>query len=132
MTQRQVHIALLHEGIEAFNRGDEGALERFFDPAIECRVGPGLVNTGSWHGYEGYQEMVTSWDEAWDRNENRVVAVSAPDEHHVIAEVHQAAVGSGSGVPVEMTVYYLLEIRDEKAVRFHIYADKQSTLDAIR
>ena len=40
----------------------------------------------------------------------------------MIAEVHQTAVGAGSGVPVEMTVFYLLEVRDGRAVRFHIYA----------
>ena len=129
---RDRHVALLHEGIEAFNRGDEDALMRFFDPRIEMRVGPGLVNTGTWRGHQGYQQMVTNWNDVWDTNETRVVSVIAPDEHHVIAEVHQSAIGSGSGVPVEMTVHYLLEVRDERAVRFHIYADRQSALDAVR
>ena len=35
----------------------------------------------------------------------------------MIAEIHQTAVGAGSGVPVEMTVYFLFEVRDERAVR---------------
>jgi ketosteroid isomerase-like protein len=107
-------------------------LLELFDPEIECRVGPRLVNTGTWRGLDGYREMVTAWGEAWDQSETRVLSASAPDEYHVITEVHQQAVGAGSGVPVEMTVFYLLEVRGGRAVRFHIYADRQSALDAIR
>ena len=131
-SQRDFHLDLLSQGIEAFNRGDEATLMEFFDPELECRVGPRLMNTGTWRGHDGYRQMVTNWGDVWDENKTEVVGVTAPDEHHVIAEVHQTAVGSGSGVPVEMTVYYLLEIRDARAVRFHIYADHESALAAIR
>jgi ketosteroid isomerase-like protein len=132
MTSRDQHLELLQQGIEAFNRGDESTLIEMFDPRIECRVGPGLMNTGTWHGHDGYRKMVTAWGEAWDSNETHVLSASAPDEHHVITEVHQKAVGGASGIPVEMTVFYLLEVRDGRAVRFHIYADRDSALAAIR
>jgi hypothetical protein len=46
--------------------------------------------------------------------------------------MRQTAVGSVSGVPVEMTNYYLLELRDGRAVRFHIYGDRDTALAAIR
>ncbi len=63
---------------------------------------------------------------------NTIVSFSHPDEHHVIAEVHQEAVGAGSGVPVEMTLYYLFEIRNGRAVRLHMYPDREAALCAVR
>ena len=131
-SRREEHIALLRAGIEAFNADDQGAVVEFFEPEVECVVGPGLVNTGTYRGHDGYLAMITSWNEAWAGSENQVVSVEAPDDHHVIAEIHQTATGSGSGVPVEMTVFYLLEVRDRRGVRFHIYADRESALAAIR
>jgi hypothetical protein len=76
--------------------------------------------------------MVTAWNEAWGEIDTNVVSVEAPDDRHVIAEIHQTATGDASGVPVEMVVFYLLEIRDGKAVRFHIHADRDAALEAVR
>jgi ketosteroid isomerase-like protein len=131
MTSHEVPTDLLAQGIAAFNRGDEAALLAMFDPAVESHVGPDLMNVGTWHGHDGFREMIAAWGEAWDQNETRVVAATTPDSCHVIAEVHQTATGSVSGVPVEMTVFYLLEVRGDKVVRFHIYADRESALAAI-
>ena len=123
---------LLREGIEAFNRGDPAAVVAMFDPRIECHVASGLGNPGTWTGIEGYEEMTGSWGESFESQESSIVSVRFPDEHHVIAEIHQRAVGAVSGVPVEMTIVYLLEIRNERAVRFHIYGDLESAMNAVR
>ena len=132
MTSAEENVKRLEAGVAAFNLDDEAAILEFFGPDIECHVGPGLMNTGTWHGHQGYREMVASWNEAWGEHETRVGSVQTPDEHHVIAEVHQTAIGSVSGVPVEMTVFYFVEVRDDKGVRFHIYADRESALEAVR
>jgi ketosteroid isomerase-like protein len=128
---KEENIARLRAGVEAFNFDDEAAVLEFLHPDVESKVAPGLMNTGTWRGHEGYREMITGWNEAWGDNDTRVIAVDAPDENHVIAEVHQTATGSLSGVPVEMTVFYVCEVRDGKAVRFHIYADRESALEAV-
>jgi ketosteroid isomerase-like protein len=132
MSRREENIARAQAGIAAFNRGDQAALMEFIHPEVEALVGPRLMNTGTWHGHEGYREMVGAWNEAWGEIQTRPVAVETPDDDHVIVEILQTATGSGSGVPVEMTVFYLLEIRDARAVRVHIYADRQAALEALR
>jgi len=131
MTSADENIERLEAGVASFNLDDQEAVLGFFGPGVECRVGPGLMNTGTWHGHDGYRDMVSAWNEAWGEHDTRVVSVDAPDEHHVIAEVHQTATGSVSGVPVEMTVFYFVEVRDGKGVRFHIYADRESALAAV-
>jgi hypothetical protein len=62
-------------------------------------------------GVEGFEAMTGAWGEAFSTQESSVVATSFPDEHHLIAEIRQRAVGARSGVPVEMTNFYLLEVR---------------------
>lgn len=126
------NIELVRFGIEAFNRGDEEALLERFHPRVESRVGPGLMNSGTWFGHDGFREMVTIWGEAWETNEQTLVDVIAPDEYHVIAEIQQQAVGAGSGVPVAMTIHYLLDIREGLVMRFHIYGDRAGAFEAIR
>ncbi len=128
---RERNVELVQAGVEAFNRGDEDAVVGVFAPDLECHVGGGLMNVGTWYGHEGYREMITSWGEAWERNRNTLVSVESPDDDHVIAEIHQTAIGAGSGVPVEMTVFYMLEVRDGQAVRFHLYADREAARRAV-
>ncbi len=132
MSEREQNQALLAAGIEAYNKGDFEAMTEFFDPAVECHVAPGLGNPGTWHGLDGFREMTESWRDAFAEDRSEVISASMPDDNHLIAEMRQTAVGSVSGVPVEMTNVYLLEIRGGRAVRFHIYADRESAMAAVR
>jgi ketosteroid isomerase-like protein len=129
--KRERHAELVREGLEAYNRDDVAGVLRIMDPRVESRVGDGLMNTGTWHGLEGFAEMAAAWAEAWGQNVYEIVEVETPDDDHVIAQIHQAAVGAQSGVPVELTVFYMLEFADERVVRFHIYPDREAALAAI-
>ena len=131
MTSREANVDLVHAGMNAFNRGDHEAVLAMLDPEIECRVHGALMNPGTWHGIDGYQRMMAIWGEAWGTMEMTVLAVETPDDRHAIAEVHQRAVGAVSGVPVEMRLFYCYEIRDGRAVRFHVYPDRDTALAAI-
>ena len=131
MSNRERNEQLLREGMEAFNRGDIEALTQIFDDRLESRVAPGLANPGTWQGRDGFTEMVAGWSEAFERQHNTIVSTHHPDEHHVIAEVRQEATGAESGVPVEMTLFYLFEIRDGRAVRLQLHPDLASARAAI-
>ena len=125
-------LALLQEGIEAFNRGDPAPALEILSEEVECRVAPGLMNTGTYRGHDGYLEMLASWDEAWGSVTANVVTVEELDGDHLLVEIHQRAIGAGSGVPVEMTIYWLFEFVGGQVVRFHLYADRDAALAAVR
>ncbi len=59
MSEKERNERLLRAGIEAYNRGDVEAMVALFDPEIElpCRSRPG--NPGTWHGLDGFREMVS-------------------------------------------------------------------------
>jgi hypothetical protein len=89
------------------------------------------MSDSTWHGLEGFAEMSAAWAEAWGQNVYEIVDVETPDNDHVIAEIHQDAIGAQSGVPVELTVFYMLEFADDRVVRFHVYPSREAALTAI-
>jgi ketosteroid isomerase-like protein len=132
MSEADERIALLQEGVEAFNRGDAGPALAIFAEDVECRVGPNLMNTGTFLGHEGYLEMIAAWGEAWDSVVANIVAVEELENDHLLVEIHQRAIGAGSGVPVEMTLYWLFGFVDSEVTRFHLYASRAEAIAVAR
>ncbi len=132
MSEREENERILREGIEAYNRGDVAAMVALFDPQIELHVDSAQGNPGTWIGLDGFQQMMSGWREAFAEDRSELRDVEIVGGSHLIAEVHQIAVGAASGIEVEMTNYYLLELRDGRAVRFHIYGDRDTAMAAVR
>jgi ketosteroid isomerase-like protein len=128
----QARLAQLNEGIAAFNRGDAAPALTIMDEDVECVVAPGLMNTGTYTGHQGYLEMLENWGEAWGSVSADAVAFEELHGDHLLVEIHQRAVGAGSGVPVEMTIFWLFQFAGEKVVRFHLYASREDALAAAR
>ena len=104
--------ALLAEGMEAFNRGDAAAVLAIFDPEVETHIDARLMNPGHPTGHDGYLEMVGAWNEAWGSIEVELVgrerARRAPHAHRDPPAGRRAP---GSGVPVEMSLFWLFEFQ---------------------
>lgn len=130
MSESDERLALLQAGIEAFNRGDTDFTLAILADDVECRVGPNLVNSGTYIGHEGYLEMVGAWGEAWESITAKAVTAEDVENDHLLVEIHQEAVGAGSGVPVEMDLYWLFRFVDGKVTRFHLYADRAEAVAA--
>jgi ketosteroid isomerase-like protein len=125
-------LVLLQEGIEAFNRGDTDFTLAIFADNVECHVGPNLVNSGTYMGHDGYLEMIGAWGEAWESITATAIAAEDLENDHLLVEIHQHAVGAGSGVPVEMTLFWLFRFVDGKVTRFHLYAGREAAVSAAR
>jgi ketosteroid isomerase-like protein len=132
MSERDDNERILREGIEAYNRGDVEAIVALFDPQIELHVDAAQGNPGTWIGLDGFQQMMSGWRDAFAEDRSELRDVEMVGDSHLIAEMRQTAIGSASGIPVEMTNYYLLELRDGRAVRFHIYGDRETAMAAVR
>jgi ketosteroid isomerase-like protein len=123
-------LKLLQDGIDAFNRGDAGPALSIFAQDIECFVAPGLMNTGTYPGHDGYLQMIEAWGEAWESIEAEVVGAEEVDADHLVVEIDQRAIGAGSGVPVQMKIFWLFEFRDGLVRRFHLYGDREAAIAA--
>jgi ketosteroid isomerase-like protein len=125
-------LKLLQEGIDAFNRGEAAPALFLFADDLDCFIDSDLMNAGTYKGHDGYLKMLEAWGEAWQTVKADIVAAEAVDNDHLLVEINQSAVGAGSGVPVQMTIYWLFRFVDGKITRFHLYADHTAALEAAR
>ena len=123
--------ALLLEGIDAYNRGDLSfAIERASED-IEVYAHRDLINTGTYRGRAEFERWMHNWQEAWSEITMDVRSVEALGEGYLLVDVFQEAVGASSGVPVEMDIFQLIEVRDGEITRFHLYPDRDSAMEAV-
>ena len=132
MSSQDENVALSRAATEAFQRGDVEAFLATLDPEVKIFSTPELPNPGSFSGRDGWIEWTSEWFEAWDGFEVEIEEYEAVGEHHVLMTARQRAKGVGSGVPVEMRVLYMTEYRDGLAIRFHLYANREQALEAVR
>jgi ketosteroid isomerase-like protein len=132
MSRREENVRLVQEAMDAYDRGDlEGALE-FMDEGIEVYTPPDLGNPGTYHGREGFLAWAAEWLGAFEDWSQEVRGMDAVGERHVVVDIHQSGKGAGSGVPVEMDVAYMYEVRNGKGVRFHLYSSHEEAVEAAR
>jgi ketosteroid isomerase-like protein len=132
MGRQEENRALVEEAYAAFERGDVETINRFLDPQIEVMISDELMNAGTWSGIDGFWQSVSSWLEAFGDYSVEVQSVDTPDDHHAIVEARQTATGKASGVPVELTTYFVYRIEDQRAVRYELHATRDDAMAAIR
>jgi ketosteroid isomerase-like protein len=124
-------VKLIEDAFAGFEARDVQGLLAFLHPEVVSRVHPPLMNVGEWHGFEGFAQMTAGWEEAFGQITYDIRGIELPDDRNALVAVHQSATGAGSGVPVALDVYFLIEFEGERAVRFEIHADRASAVTAV-
>jgi ketosteroid isomerase-like protein len=127
--QRNIEVTRL--GFEAYNAGDHEALAELLHPDVELHADSELINGGDYRGHEGFARWNAEWTEAWEEFTIEPRALETFGGHVILADTHQVARGAGSGIDVEMDVFWLFQVEDEKVVRMHLYASRDRALTAI-
>jgi ketosteroid isomerase-like protein len=131
MSERERNRAFTAEAFAAFQRGDVDAVNAGLDPEIEVVISDELANSGRWRGVEGFWESVSTWLEAFDDFSIEVQSIETPADDHVIVEARQTAKGRASGVPVELTTYFVFEVHDGVTTRYELHASREDAMAAI-
>ena len=122
------NVKIVRRGFEAFLRGDVSALVELGDPEIVSCVHPRAGAT--YNGIDGSLQMIADWTEDFDEFEAK------PEEYidagdWVVVRVHERARGKGSGVRVEEDWWFVVRLRDRKAVRWDIFDQEADALDSV-
>jgi ketosteroid isomerase-like protein len=131
MSERERNRDFAARAFEAFRRGDAEAVNSGLDPEVEVVIADSLANPGTWRGIDGFWESVTSWLEAFDDYDIEVESIETPDDSHVVVEARQTAKGRSSGVPVELTTYFLFEVRGGRTARYELHSSRGDAMAAI-
>lgn len=128
--QRQrENLDLVRRAFDAFDDSDIESVLALADPDVEVYMPATMPNGGTFHGHHGYLLWVGRWLEAWDEFSIEVRESEPVGDAHVITHVRQRGIGRGSGVPVEMNVWYVNELRDRKFVALHLYPTYEEALE---
>jgi ketosteroid isomerase-like protein len=128
-TQRQrANLEVARAGYEAFQRSDLETVLSLTDPEVEIYLPATLPNSGTFHGHEGYMTWLGQWLEAWDNFQIEVREMEPVGERHVVTTIHQSGIGRNSGIPVDMDVAYMLDIREGKAVALQMYMTREEAV----
>ncbi len=92
--------------MEGFERGDPRVATAVYDLGLvapESTYTPirEVPGTRTYVGREGFVEFLRAWTDDWAALKMRLERVIDAGDDHVVAVVHQSAVGKGSGAAVE-------------------------------
>jgi ketosteroid isomerase-like protein len=130
--ERERLVELAREGLAAYERGDIDAVLALLDSEIEVTVSPMLPNPEGGSSHDEFLAWIARWEEAWDSFTSDVLSIELVDDRHVIAHVRQRGVGAGSGVAVEMEVFWMFEWDGEKTTRLGLFISEEEALAAAR
>lgn len=115
---------------DAYSRGDFEASLACLDPEIEFSQPTDEPGGGTFRGHEGVVQAFAAWTGAWD--EYRVEVEELTDfGDQVLARTRHHGRGKGSGAEVELEIFQVWMLRDDKAVRATMYYDQAEALGEV-
>lgn len=127
--QRQrENVDLVRRGVETFRRGDVDGLLALAREDFEIFLPTHLPNSGTYRGHDGFLAWLGQWLDAWEDFTVAIADVEPAGERHVVAMMRQSARGKGSGIPVDMEIAYLWEVRDGRFAAMHLYDSREEAL----
>jgi ketosteroid isomerase-like protein len=124
------NVELAQRMLGAYVSGDQDTLRSMIDPDGEIYGAPGLINSGTYKGFEGFQQWIREWEEAWDEVDYDLHEMIEVGDSMVVVPAHITARGAGSGVEIDSMFGWLYEFQDEKATKFHAYPSLDDALEA--
>jgi uncharacterized protein len=128
---RERNLELTRRGFDAYNSGDYETVLELLAADVELHADNELLNSGDYEGRDGFMQWSAQWLEAWEEFRVDTISVEAIGEHFVLVDAHQVATGAGSGIGVEMDIFWAFELRDGALGRMHLYAKRARALEAI-
>jgi ketosteroid isomerase-like protein len=127
----QEDVRLVSEGFLASASGDPDAGQRFWDPSIEWDMS-GVVGWAEKHVYRGPEvaEFLRAWADSWQGWHFDVEEVRDAAGEMVFVAIHEWATGAESGASVDQRRYFVITIREGRAVRIQMFSESGDAREA--
>jgi ketosteroid isomerase-like protein len=126
------NVERIYQTLVAYQQGDEEGLRQLIHPEGEIYGAPGIVNAGTYYGYEGFRQWVSQWEEAWEEISYELGEIVEVDEAVLVAPVHIVGRGAGSGLEIDRTFAWLYQWKDGKMFRYQVHPSVEEGLEAAR
>jgi ketosteroid isomerase-like protein len=115
------NIALIRRGLDAFSRGDFDAGVEDMDPEVEWHVAFRLPDIPPdktiYRGPDEVRRLWAAFTSVWEQLTVALEEVVQARDDVVVVRARFAGQGSGSGIEVDRTVFYVFEIVSGKLKR---------------
>jgi ketosteroid isomerase-like protein len=118
--------------LAAYLAGDEETLRSMIPPDCEIYGAPGLINSGTYRGFDGFQQWIKEWEDAWGEVRYELQDVIEVGDGLVVIPAHIVAKGAGSGVETDNVFGWMFQFRDGRVVRFHAYGSVDEAMEAAK
>jgi ketosteroid isomerase-like protein len=119
-----------YQMLAAYQQGDEAGIRQLIRPDGEIYGAPGIVNSGTYYGFDGFRKWVSQWEEAWDEISYDLGEIVEINESVLVAPVHIVGRGAGSGVEIDRTFGWLYQWEDGLLIRFQVHASPEEAVTA--
>jgi ketosteroid isomerase-like protein len=123
-------LETIRAGFDAFNRGDYDAWIAVYDEDVEFLDLAETPDTGAFRGHAGARAWLAKLQEAWGEGFQFEPRTITQGDDAVVVDTRAGGVGTGSGVPIEMTVYVVMRYRDQKVIWTRAFIDRGDALEA--
>jgi ketosteroid isomerase-like protein len=124
----QENVEIVRRGFAASERGDLTAAFEYADPDMITRR-PQLDDR-IFRGPEGFLQAFIDWVEDFEEFSVTLEELIDANPSQVLARVHQHAVGTQSGVPVDADFWFVYTFGGGKCVRLEMYVDRDRAREA--
>jgi hypothetical protein len=126
------NVERVNQLLAAYLQSDEDQIRQLIHSEGEIYGAPGIVNAGTYSGYDGFRQWVSQWEEAWAEISYELGEIVEVDESLLVVPVHVIGRGASSGVEIDTVFGWLYEWSDGVVTRFHTYPTTEEAMDAAR
>jgi ketosteroid isomerase-like protein len=130
MGSRKDNVERVRHGYELFLAGNLAEALEMFDPAIVVVDRTDSPDAATFYGRDGFQKYLMSWLEPWEEFSLEPEAFHATDTE-VVAFIRQWGRVRGINACVEERVAHVWTVRDETAVRYRVFTNREEALLAV-
>ena len=120
----------VRHGIEALNRRDIDAWLEGFHTDVEAHDLPTMPDAPVRRGHDDLRAWIEMMGDVWTEESYYKPEEFTAAGDFVLVAVRTHAWGRGSGVPIEVSFFWVFEMRDGKVQRVWSYFDKGEALEA--
>ena len=130
----QGNVELVRASFEAFGRGDFNAAFAAYDPLVEWHTADDEPDSRTYTGLAELRTFVAHLADPWtDRFGQAIHFEDFIDcGEWVVAPWSGRLHGHGSGIEIEVSETYAVQVRDGRIVRVHEYRTVEEALDAVK
>src|SRR4051812_19893496 len=125
------NVETVRKGFEAYQQGDWERVVRDAAPDIEVVQPPDFADARSYHGHQGFVEVLRWWPSQWEDFHVELTEVIDANDDQVVWATRQRGRGKGSGVEVVGEVAFVSTFHDGKTIRIEMFQSLDEALATV-